>query len=84
MTDDELDGEFRPMPNQVFFILADENLNGSLDISSEGKTPMQKTVAVDQAKQQVDNNGGVSYVVECRTILRVKRGKMQVNKVTAR
>ena len=41
------DSEFLAMPGKPFYIIADRNVDGSLDIDGEGKTPMELSVAID-------------------------------------
>jgi hypothetical protein len=68
-------------PKLPFYITAWLNLDGSLDISSEGKDPLCFDVAIEHAKEQIDDYGdNVLYVIECRVVRRVTRGKIRVEK----
>ena len=78
------DSEFLAMPGKPFYIIADRNVDGSLDIDGEGKTPMELSVAIDQAKNSVDEHGGIEFVIECRAIRRVSRGKLRIETIKSR
>jgi hypothetical protein len=72
----ELDGADPKLP---FYITAWLNLDGSLDISSEGKDALSFATAVESAKDQCDSYGDEAiYVIECRAIRKVGRGKIKV------
>lgn len=77
-------GEFLAMPGKPFYIIADRNCDGSLDIDSEGKTPMELSVALDQAKLSVEEHGGTEFVIECRAIRRISRGKLRIATIKTR
>lgn len=66
-------------PKLPFYITAWLNLDGSLDISSEGKDPLSLPYAVESAKDQCDSYGDEAiYVIECRVVRKVARGKIKV------
>lgn len=68
-------------PNQLFYIVADADLGGLIDLNIEGKDCLPIDEAIELAKERCGNDGHPQYVVECRVVRRVSRGKMRVETV---
>ncbi len=69
-------------PKLPFYITGCLNPDGSIDISSEGKDPLAFDVAVENAKDMIDNYGDDAiYVIECRAVRKIYRGKVRVEQV---
>lgn len=68
-------------PRLPFYITGDLNLDGSVDISSEGKDPLSLEAALDHAKMLVEDAGGTMFVIECRVVRKVTRGRLRIEPV---
>jgi hypothetical protein len=58
-------------PRLPFYITAGLNLDGSLDISSEGKDPLSLDAAIEHAMEFVKEHGDEQFVIECRAVKKV-------------
>ncbi len=67
-------------PFLPFYIIADGDC-GLVYVEDEGKDPLTFDAAMDVARQRVEDHGGVQFVVECRCIRRVQRGRLRVETV---
>lgn len=76
--DIELDGADPKLP---FYIVGNLNLDGSVDISSEGKDPLSLVVAMAHAQEIVEDSGGTIFVIECRVIRKVSRGRVRIETI---
>ena len=85
MADEEKDADLdepRADPKKPFYITAWLNLDGNLDISSEGKDPLSFETAFESAREQIDDHGDDAiYIIECRAIRRLTRGKIRIETV---
>lgn len=76
---EDQNAEDRILPGKTFYVqVCDGNLDGSLDMSSH----LQKTLSLEEAKQDaiatMDDYNSETWVYECRPVLKVLRGKMRV------
>jgi hypothetical protein len=68
-------------PKLPFYITGDLFLDGSVDIASEGKDPMSLEYALEHAKGLVEECGGTMYVIECRVVQKITRGRVRVESI---
>lgn len=52
----------------VFYILADVNLDGSVDVESASVEAMTDVEALVQAKADVKEHGGSRLIIECKCV----------------
>lgn len=72
-------------PKAPFYITAWLNLDGSHHISSEGKDTLAYEAALESAKEQIEAYGDDAlYIIECRAIRKVSRGKIRVTPIKTR
>lgn len=65
-------------PALPFYITGDLWPDGSVDINSEGKDPLSLDVALEQAKELVEEHGGAMFVIECRVVRKITRRTARV------
>lgn len=66
-------------PKLPFYITAWLDLDGSIDLASEEKDPLSLREALESAKEQIEEYGDDAiYVIECRAVRRVTKGKIRV------
>lgn len=68
-------------PQLPFYITGDLWLDGSVDISNEGKDALSLEAALDLAKEAVCENGGAMYVIECRVVRKITRRSVRVETI---
>jgi hypothetical protein len=68
-------------PSKTFYIWADENPDGTLDIESEVPTPGPFNETLSRIKDIIDDHGGTMYLIECKCIRKIKRGKISVTPI---
>lgn len=65
--------------DRVFYIRGDQLPNGSLDIEAEGPEPMLSLADItERVSEMAEDHGGTHFIVECRVIRKVSRGKVRV------
>lgn len=75
---DGLDGA--PL-KKLFYISGDRNFDNSVGISGEGKTPMSLEDAMESVRDLVEDGGGEMYIIECRVIRRIVRGRVRIETI---
>jgi hypothetical protein len=65
----------------TFFFLGAGNDDDSLDVTSEGISPMLSLDdALEEATRQTNDHGGSHFIIECRVVAKVSRGQIRVTK----
>jgi len=62
-------------PSDVFYIVGEKDLNGFIDLASEGKETYSLNEAVDVANGYAMDHHGTPWIIECRCVKQIKRGK---------
>jgi hypothetical protein len=83
MTDEPNDMEVKP--GVTFYFYGAGNDDDTIDVTSEGITPLPTLArAVDYATELTRDHGGAHFVIECKVVARVSRGRIRVTKYGSR
>lgn len=84
MTEKHMQGDVNP--RKTFYIaLSVDYLDGSCGVNWDGSQGFQElAAAVEHAKEEADQHGAASIIVECRPVKIVQRGPIRVTSVKPR
>lgn len=77
--------KFEVKPGVTFYFYGAGNDDGTIDVTSEGITPLPDLDgAVSYASDLTTDHGGSHFVIECKVVAKVSRGQIRVTKYGSR